>query len=312
MLPPNQTGILREAAMVTFAPRTNFTRADTGKVYTEPLNVTVASDERWEAAVVALALLGNASASGRVGTVVEIGSPDADIALDGIATIRLRDQPPDAVLYHMDSAGRITKIPECGSAEYPADWLGSNRALTLFCHVTSVGSAGTSHYTIYTYRLSVFFAVGAPPPSPPPTNAADSCSISLADASLAVSAAPGKASQPVRQTITNTGSLVVKSVEIDATRWFFDPTGNPPYAADAASLPPTITELSATGSAPGTFRALSADGTAPPGVAPLAAGLQPGDNNSLWLRINLDGRPEQDVTLVQNISYVAECAAPPP
>ena len=310
MLPPNQTGILREAAMVTFVPRTNFTRADIGEAYTEPLNVTVASDERRDAAVAALALLGNADASERIGTVVEIGSPDADIALDGIATIRLRDQPPDAMLYHMDSAGRITKIPECGSAEYPADWLGGNRALTPFCHVASGGSAGTSHYTIYTYRLSAFFAVGAPPPPPPPTNAADRCSISLADALLAVSTAPGKPSQPVRQTITNTGSLVVKSVEIDATRWFFDPAGNPPYAADAASLPPTITEMSSADPALGTFRPLPANGTA---SLPLAAGLLPDGGHSLWFRINLDAGQGQNVgkMLVQHVTYVAECVLLP-
>ena len=306
MLPPDQSGISREAAAVMFAPRTNFTRAGTGEAHTGQINVTVASGERQEAAVAALVGLGNAGASERIGTVVEIGSPDEDIALDGIAIVLLRGQPPHAELYHMDSAGSVTKIPECGSAEYPADWLGDNLASTPFCHVASGGSAAMWNYTIYTYRLSAFFAVGS---QPPPAGAVDSCSIELADESLAVSAASGSASQPVKQTLSNAGSLVLKNVEINATRWFFDPAGEPPYGANAASLPPTLTELSLTYPALGTFKALPAGGTAP---LPLAAGLPPDGELSLWYRLNLDGRQAGGGVLVQYVSYVAECAAPAP
>ena len=303
-LPSNQTGISGEAAAVTFVPRTNFTRAGTGEAYTGQLNVTVASDERREAAVAALAGLGNAGAAGRIGTVVEIGSPDADIALDSIAIIWLRNQPPHAELYHMDSAGRITEIPACGSAADPAGWLGSRPGLPPFCYVASSDDAGASHYAIYTYRLSAFFAVGAPPSS-----TTDRCSIGLADESFALRAEPGRASQPVKQTITNTGSLILESVEISATRWFLNPAGEPPYGEDAASLPPTLTELIVTTTAPDTFRALPADGVAP---LPLAAGLPPDGESSLWLRINLDGRAEPSGgMLVQHITYVVECATPP-
>ena len=316
MLPPNQTGISREAAAVEFALRTNFTRSGTGEAYTGQINVTVASGERRAAALAALAGLGNASAAGRIGTVVEIGSPDADIALDGIAIILLRGQPPNATLYHMDSAGRITEVPGCGSAADPAGWLGGAPASTLFCHAASGGSAEMWDYAVYTYRLSAFFAVGAPlPPPPPPTGGADSCSIGLADESLAVSAVPGKASQPVRQTINNTGSLVVKSVEINATRWFLDPVGDPPHAADAASLPSTLTEIStADDPARGAFAALPADGTA---SLPLDGGLPPNVERHLWFRINLDGAaapppPPDGGRLVQSVEYVAECAAQPP
>ena len=291
-----------------FAPRTNFTRAGTGEAYTGQLNVSVASDERRAAAVAALAGLGNTGAAGRIGTVVEIGGPDADIALDSIAIILLRDQPSHAALYHMNSTGRITGIPECGSVEDPAGGLGGGTRTPPFCHVASGGSADMWNYTVYTYRLSAFFAVGGPPRPPPPAAADDAnrCSIGLADASLAVSAAPGMASQPVKQTISNTGSLVVKNVEISATRWFVNPTGEPPYGADAASLPPALTELSSTEPAPGTFRALPADGTAP---LSLAAGLPPGGERSLWFRINLDVRTglAGGELLVQSTTYTAEC-----
>ena len=308
MLPPNQTGISREDTSVTFSPRTNFTRTDTGEAYTGQINVRVASDERREAAVAALAGLGDTGAAKRIGTVVEIGSPDADIALDGIAIIRLQDQPPHAMLYHMDSAGRITGIPECGRSADPAGWLaGGAPGLPPFCHVASSGSAGTSHYAIYTYRLSTFFIVEASPP--PPTDDADRCSIGLAEGSFALSVEPGRASQPVEQTINNTGSLIIESVEISATRWFLNPVGEPPYGTDTASLPPALTELSATSSAPATFEPLPADGAAP---LPLAAtGLPPGGESNLWLRVNLDGRPEQGGTLVQHITYAVKCAVPP-
>ncbi len=314
MLPPNQTGISREAATVEFALRTNFTRSGTGEAYTGQINVTVASDERRAVALAALAGLGNASAAGRIGTVVEIGSPDADIALDGIAIILLQGQPPHAKLYHMDSAGRITEVPGCGSAADPAGWLGGAPASTPFCHAASGGSAEMWDYAVYTYRLSAFFAVGAPLLLPPPTGGADSCSIGLADESLAVSAAPGKASQPVRQTINNTGSLVVKSVEISATRWFLDPVGDPPHGADAASLPSTLTEISTVDPARGAFAALPADGTA---SLPLDDGLRPDGERHLWFRINLDGAappppPPDGGLLVQSVEYIAECAAPPP
>ena len=314
MLPPNQTGISREAATVTFAPRTNFTLTGTGEAYTGRLNVTAASDERREAVVTALAGLGIAGAAGRIGTVVEIGSPDVDIALDDIATILLRDQPPHASLYHMDSAGRITEIPACGSALDPASWLaGGAPGLPPFCHAASSGAnVGTSHYAIYTYRLSAFFAVGAPLPQPlpfPTMDAADRCSIDLADKSFALSAEPGRVSQPVEQTINNTGSLIIESVEISATRWFLDPVGEPPYGADTASLPPALTELSATSSAPGTFEPLPADGVA---ALPLpTAGLPPAGEFSLWLRVNLDGLLSDGGILVQHVSYAVECTAPP-
>ena len=118
---------------------------------------------------------------------------------------------------------------------------------------------------------------------------------------------PGGASPAVKQTISNTGSQGLAGVEIIASPWYIDPAGNPPYGTDAPSLPPSLTELSSAGPSPGAFAALLANGTA---SSPLAAGLEPDGESSLWLRVNLDGRPGQGETLVQHVTYVAECAAP--
>ena len=125
--------------------------------------------------------------------------------------------------------------------------------------------------------------------------------------SLDVRVSPGGASPAVVQTLSNTGTQNLAGVEINASPWYIDPAGNPPYGTDAPSLPPSLTELSTAGPSPGAFAALLADGTA---ALPLAAGLDPGGESSLWLRINLDGRPGQGGTLVQHVAYVAECAAP--
>ena len=354
-LPRNETGISRAVASVSFAPGTNFTSAGTGEPYAGKLNVTVASGERREAAIGALAGLGGAGAGGRVGIVVEIGDPGADIALSSVAAVWLWNQPPGAALYHMNSTGGITAIPECGSAADPVGWL-ERTDTTPFCHAApGAGSGGeTGHYTIYTYRLSTFFAavvpppplqppqppqppatvvppplqppqppaavvppppppaavVPPPPPPPPPADGAApgaTCSIRLGDASLSLDVSPGGASDPARQAIRNEGSQSLAGVEISASPWYLDPAGDPPYGADVRSLPPSLTELSAGDPPRGEFAALLADGTAP---SPLAAGLEPGGESGLWLRINLDGRPEQAGTLVQHVTYVAECAPP--
>ena len=149
-------------------------------------------------------------------------------------------------------------------------------------------------------------ATGGPEPAPP----APTCSINIGGMSLDMVVSHGGVSAPVMQTVNNTGSLSFTGISIDATPWYIDPAGAPPYGADHPALPPSLTELSVEGPDPRTFAALSADGTAP---APLAAGLAPDAGIRLWFRINLDGSAGQGSgTLVQHVTYVAECAAPPP
>ena len=148
----------------------------------------------------------------------------------------------------------------------------------------------------------------------PPTT----CSIKLSFPSLDVRVTPGAASPAAMQVITNTGSLDLASVAINATPWHAGPSGAaPPHGAGGhAPLPPSLTELSTVGpAAPRSFAPLAADGAAPQGAAPLAAGLPPDGERPLWFRINLGGAappPPDGGLLVQRVEYIVECAAPPP
>ena len=150
-----------ETATVTLAPRTNITDRGTGMPYEGAFSVAVAAAERRAAAAGAVGAVDDV----RIGIVVEIGDPNADIALDRPARILLENQPAPADVYHMDSAGMATGIAECGDAADPGGWLAANRDASPFCHTVEGGAAaaaaaGMGNYTIYTYRLSAFFVVG--------------------------------------------------------------------------------------------------------------------------------------------------------
>ena len=151
----------------------------------------------------------------------------------------------------------------------------------------------------------------------PPSTATATCSIGLGFQSLHMRVAPGAASPAAMQVITNTGSLGIRAVEINATPWYVDPVGDRPYSTGHATLPSSLTELSTAVDAPRSFVALSEGGTPPSaalGAAPLAAGLAPDDSSRLWFRINMAGLswPQQGGTLVQHVTYMAECIAPAP
>ena len=126
--------------------------------------------------------------------------------------------------------------------------------------------------------------------------------------------APGGASPEAMQVITNTGSLGIRAVEINATPWYVDPVGGRPYSAGHATLPSSLTEMSTAVDAPRSFVALLEGGTpslVALGAGPLAAGLAPDDSSRLWFRINMAGMSgPQGGTLVQHVTYVAECVAP--
>ena len=154
----------------------------------------------------------------------------------------------------------------------------------------------------------------------------------IASPELGVSARPGGYSQPVVQTLINEGSLPFARVEIGATSWSVDSAGGapsaplapaPPEPAPAlgpnegrlsgiltavllAALPAGATEVSEQGAA-GPYSPV-ANGTA---VA-AAQGLETGDM-MLWFRLNLTPYPnlQDGTTLVQSVTYQAECAPPP-
>ena len=157
----DNTTIAAGPVSVVLEPRTNVTDTS-GMPYTGVINVTVASSDRRAAAVGAVVALVDAVAGERVGTVVEVGDPGADIVLDAPASILLRAQPAPGMVYHMNSTGGVSTIPACGSTEDPASWLADNAGTTPFCYVVPDGDERTKDYTIYTYRLSAFFVAGEP------------------------------------------------------------------------------------------------------------------------------------------------------
>ena len=152
----NYTVITTDRATVTFAPGTNVTSG--GMPYTGVINVTVAADERRDAA------LGVAGADGRIGTVVEIGNASADISLSQPARILLKGQPSPGTVYRMDSTGAAAEVPACSDPSDPTGMLAPNG--TAFCHTVPGGAGATKDYTIHTYLLSAFFVVGEEPDVP--------------------------------------------------------------------------------------------------------------------------------------------------
>lgn len=117
---------------------------------------------------------------------------------------------------------------------------------------------------------------------------------------LGMSARPGGLSEPVRQTVINSGSAPFAHVDLAATAWSADPSQG---AGVPAPLPASATEVVMEG-AGGSYAPLT-NGTA------VAHGLGGGKDAGLWLRLNLD--PHEDVragTLVQEVTYEATCRVP--
>ena len=174
---------------------------------------------------------------------------------------------------------------------------------------------------------------GPSPPVPPPT-----CSMAVVSSGLSVSMSPGEYSQPVGQTLINSGSLPFARVEIGATPWSVDRVGGalsaPPAAVPpppepappapalgpnegrlsgiltallVATLPAGATEVSEQVGAAGGWEPVANGTTA------VAAGLEGGDEAPLWFRLNLTPYPnlEAGTTLVQRVTYQAECAPLP-
>ena len=117
-----------------------------------------------------------------------------------------------------------------------------------------------------------------------------------------MSVRPGEYSAPVRQDVRNSGNLTLVAVELSVSPWRVAAGG----ASPAAELPASATELSVGGPA-GSYSALAG------GPATLVArGLEGGDAAPLWFRINLAGHAgaPAGVTVVQHVTYAAECAPP--
>lgn len=119
-----------------------------------------------------------------------------------------------------------------------------------------------------------------------------------------MSVRPGGYSAPVRQAVSNSDNLTLIGVELAATPWRAAVGGAPP----AAGFPASATEISAAGPGGG-YSALAGGPT-----VVVARGLEGGDPAPLWFRINLadHGDAPAGVTVVQHVTYAAECVPPPP
>ena len=158
------------------------------------------------------------------------------------------------------------------------------------------------------------------------------CAVGIGAADLDMRAAPGGYSEPVRQVISNLGTLSFERVELVATPWRIGHDGGPRAGADppppmppaavsgvnvamassvlvtriVQSLPAGVTEVLdvGAGGGAGDYTAV-AEGTA------VARGLSGGDVAPLLFRLNLTPHGGlQGGTMVQNVTYQATCSPP--
>ena len=189
------------------------------------------------------------------------------------------------------------------------------------CQIDSAGG----DKIIYTYHLTLFGTALPERAAPPPV--VDTCSVSVGDPDLRVSARPGGHSAPARQVVVNSGSAPFASVDLAATTWQADSDGTlraatappaPPASVAGTntgsvagvntatlvwSLPASATELSTAG-AGGAYVPLAEGMT-------VAGGLGGGETAPLWFRLSLAPYGEVPAgALVQTVTYQAVCSAP--
>ena len=181
---------------------------------------------------------------------------------------------------------------------------------------------------------------------PPTAPGHPTCSVYLASPEIALSAMPGKHSEPFIQEVVNAGTLSFAQVEIKATPWqdaamplpavprmAMDPGISPPGVSRApsvftayllATMPASVTEVREEPREPrvvdGVIVAGGGGGQYMPladGTAVVLDGLEAGNWAELSFRLNLTPYDAlQGGTLTQSITYQAECVepavAPPP
>ena len=239
--------------------------------------------------------------SGRVTLqrVVEVGSVAGRVTFDMPVRIFLEGQD-GARAFYIDgvAGGVITPIDKACAADDAAR-----------VHV-QLGGAGECHVdlagdgkAIYTYHFTRFGTALPENAAPPPT--IHTCAVGVGAADLAMRAAPGEYSEPVRQVVYNRGSLPLAGVDIVATPWHAGLGGGSQAGVDPPPprrLPAGITEVSGGGAAGG-YMAV-AEGAA------VARGLAGGDMAPLLFRLNLSAHGDARGTMVQNLTYQAECITP--
>ena len=236
--------------------------------------------------------------SGRVvlNRVVEIGDEAGRINFDMPVRISLEGQANGRAFYIEGADGPMTPIDLACAADD-----------TGRVHLQMMDSMGEcqldseeGNKVIYTYHLTRFGTVSSEGNAPPPV--IHTCSASIDEESLGVTAMPGGQSKDAAQAVANRGSLPFDRVELGSTPWRIDMGGAQP-GSNAMSLPANVTEVRETEG--GAYRMVGESGTF------VAQGLDGGTKASLWFRVNLAAHGgAQSGELSQSIAYLAECAYP--
>ena len=235
--------------------------------------------------------------SGRVmlNRVVEIGDEAGRINFDTPVRISLEGQANGRAFY-IEAGGPMTPIDLACAADD-----------TGRVHLQMMDSMGECQLdseegdkVIYTYHLTRFGTVSSEGDAPPPV--LHTCSASIDETGLGVTATPGGQSRDAAQAVANRGSLPFDRVELNATPWRIDMGGAQP-GSNSTSLPANVTEVREKEG--GAYRMVGERGTF------VAQGLDGGTKASLWFRVNLAAHGgAQSGDLAQTVAYLAECAEP--
>ena len=287
VFPAEPVTLAASFARVTFPPGVTATSIPAGGAIS--LYVDAAPDEN------ATSALGYPAAGTLVlRTIVEVGGATAPVLFDMPVRISLEGQAGGRAFYIEGGAdGAIEPIDLACAAD---DTERVHRQLGGMgeCRIES-----GDDMVIHTYHLTRFGTVASDRGTPPPV--VHTCSLRLDKTDLAVPAVPGAYSKAVRQAVVNSGSQPFDRVALDATPWYIDPVSDVP-GTDAPSLPASLT-VTSDAEQGGQFAPL-------PGA--VADGLGGGQEEPLWLAINLTGHAQVNGTrLVQDVAYTAECGGPP-
>ena len=225
-------------------------------------------------------------------TIVEVGGDQAPVAFDMPVRVQLEGQAAGRAFYIEGANGTISPIDLACAAD---DTERVHRQLGGMGECR-IDSADGEDMVIHTYHLTRFGTAASERGTPPPV--VHTCSLRLDKTDLAADGVLGSYSKPVRQAVVNSGSLPFDRVALDATPWRVDPAPGG-QGAGAPPLPASLTVTSATAQG-GEFAPLPAG---------IADGLGGGQEEALWLAINLTGHAQVNGTrLVQDVAYTAECA----
>ena len=243
------------------------------------------------------------------------------VAFDMPVRILLEGQVGGRAFYIDGADGVIMPIDEACAAD-DADRVHAQLGGAGECHIDTADGGKV----IYTYHLTRFGTALPELAAPLPT--IHTCAVGIEASDLAMRAAPGERSEPVRQVISNRGTLSFERVDLMATPWRMGHDGGsragvdplpavPPTAVPGvgegrawsvlaarimASLPAGVTEVldmdaAGGGGGSGGYTAV-AEGTA------VARGLEGGDVAPLLFRVDLTSYGGlQGGTMAQNVTY---------